>query len=101
MPVSDTAASGGEFHDLAEDRRFEQAFGDGRLRVFADYAARGDLRVILHVEADPALRGTGASGAFMQALAEHARAHGLKLQPICAYAVAWLRRHPEHADILA
>ena len=91
-----------DFRDVPADQRFEQGFSDpeGQLRtVFADYAVQGNTRVILHVEADPALRGTGAAGRFMQALAEHARAEGLKLAPRCSYAVAWLKRHPEFDDI--
>lgn len=92
------------FRDVRADHRFQQGFADaeGRLRtVFADYAVQGDTRVILHVEADPALRGTGAAGRFMQALAAHVRAGGLKLAPRCGYAVAWLKRHPEFDDLKA
>lgn len=91
-----------DLRDVLTDHRFEQGFSDpeGQLRtVFADYVVQGNTRVILHVEADPALRGTGAAGRFMQALAEHARAEGLKLAPRCSYAVAWLKRHPEFEDI--
>lgn len=91
-----------DLRDVIADQRFEQGFSDpeGQLRtVFADYAVQGSTRVILHVEADPALRGTGAAGQFMQALAEHARAEGLKLAPRCSFAVAWLKRHPEFDDI--
>lgn len=93
-----------DFRDVSAAQRFEQGFSDadGQLRtVFADYAVQGPTRVILHVEADPALRGTGAAGRFMQALAEHARREGFKLTPRCGYAVAWLKRHPEFDDILA
>jgi predicted GNAT family acetyltransferase len=72
----------------------------GRL-VFADYRRRGEVLVIPHVEADLALRGTGAAGRLMQALADDVRARGLKLNPVCSYAVAWFRRHPEEADLLA
>ena len=93
-----------DLRDVLADQRFEQGFSDpdGQLRsVFADYAVQGSTRVILHVEADPALRGTGAAGKFMQALAEHARAEGLKLAPRCSYAVAWLKRHPEFDDLKA
>lgn len=88
-----------EFHDDPDGQRFVEAFEGGE--VFADYAIRGQTRAILHVEADPALRGSGASGRFMAHLVEHARAEGLKLTPICGYAIAWLKRHPEHADVLA
>lgn len=93
-----------EFRDVRDEQRFEQGFTDaeGQLRtVFADYAVQGSTRAILHVEADPALRGSGAAGRFMQALAEHARAEQLKLQPRCSYAVVWLKRHPEFDDIIA
>jgi hypothetical protein len=93
-----------EFRDVVDEHRFEQGFTDaeGQLRiVFADYATTGQTRAILHVEADPALRGSGAAGRFMQALAEHARSEGLKLQPRCSYAVAWLKRHREFDDVVA
>jgi predicted GNAT family acetyltransferase len=93
-----------DFRDVTAAHRFEQGFIDdqGETRaVFADYAVQGDTRVILHVEADRGLRGGGAAGRFMQALAEHARAEGLKLAPRCSYAVVWLKRHPEYDDVVA
>lgn len=93
-----------DFRDVRAEQRFEQGFTDdeGVLRtVFADYAVQGTTRVILHVEADPVLRGSGAAGRFMQALADHARAEGLKLQPRCSYAAAWLKRHREFEDLAA
>lgn len=93
-----------DFRDVTAARRFEQGFLDaeGQLHaVFADYAVEGDTRRILHVEADPALRGSGAAGQFMQAMAEYARAERLKLVPVCSYAVVWLKRHREFDDIAA
>lgn len=93
-----------EFRDVRAEQRYEQGFadGEGEIRtVFADYAVQGDTRVILHVEADPALRGSGAAGRFMQALADHARAERLKLVPRCSYAAVWLKRHPEYDDLAA
>ena len=92
-----------DLRDVRDENRFEQGFvdQDGQTRtVFADYATKGDTRIILHVEADPALRGTGAADKFMRALSEYARAERLKLAPRCSYAVAWLKRHPEFSDIL-
>ena len=92
------------FTDNRDAQRFEQGFtaedGSERL-VFCDYGVQGEARVLLHVEADPALRGTGASGQFMQALADHARAQGLRLTPRCSYAVMWFQRHPAQQDLLA
>lgn len=89
----------GKLIDHADDRRFEMQFEDGM--VWCDYARQGDTVALLHVEAEPQLRGSGAAGAFMQALTEHARETGLKLRPVCSYAVAWLKRHRDAHDVLA
>lgn len=69
--------------------------------AFATYRRAGDVFTIPHVEAAPALRGTGAAGRLMEGIAAEARAHGYKIRPTCPYAVAWFRRHPEAADVLA
>ena len=92
-----------EFQDLAAEQRYEQAFGDSGTtgRVWADYADSPGGRVILHVEAEDALRGSGAAGKFMQRLADHARESGTWLVPRCSYAVAWFKRHPDQGDVLA
>jgi predicted GNAT family acetyltransferase len=63
------------------------------LVAFADYQRSGHRLVIPHVEADPALRGTGAAGRLMAKVVETARAEGLKIAPLCGYASAWLRRN--------
>lgn len=91
------------FRDVTAEHRYEQGFTDaeGRTRlVWADYAVRDGRRAILHVEAEDELRGSGAAGRFMQSLADHARAEGHRLTPVCAYAVAWFRRRPDQADLL-
>lgn len=92
----------GQFRDEAGEKRFVQDFdGEGGAgQVWADYAEKGDARIILHVEADPSLRGSGAAGKFMRAMAEHAREARLKLSPRCSYAVAWHKRHPDYDDVL-
>ena len=93
----------GPFKDATLENRFEQEFDseNGHGRVWADYAVRGGARMILHVEAEQGLRGTGAAGRFMQSMAEYAREKGLKLFPRCSYAVAWHKRHPDYDDVLA
>lgn len=78
--------------------RFEAVEND--LAVFANYREHDDRYVLTHVEADPALRGTGAAARLMQAIVDHARDKNLKLIPRCSYAVAWFRRHPEAGDVV-
>jgi predicted GNAT family acetyltransferase len=84
--------------DNAAESRYELEV-DGQI-VFAHYRRREGTLVIPYVEAPPALRGTGAAGRLMQGVAEIARAEGLKIVPLCSYAAAWMRRHPEHRDLL-
>ena len=51
------------------------------LTSWADYRRAGDRLFIDHVEAPEALRGTGAAGRLMAALAADARAKALKHHP--------------------
>ena len=85
--------------DNAAEHRFELT--ENGLTAFADYHVNGDRVSIPHVEAPPALQGTGAAGRLMEGLVERIRADHRKIVPLCPYAAAWLKRHPEHADVLA
>ncbi|MDP1872958.1 GNAT family N-acetyltransferase [Phenylobacterium sp.] len=68
---------------------------------WADYRLQGERLYIDHVESPPILRGTGAAGRLMQALAQDAKDRGLKITPICGYAATWLRRSPDYRDLVA
>ncbi len=85
--------------DNRADSRFELT--EQGLTAFADYRLQGDVLVIPHVEAPPALRGTGTAGRLIEGLLNQARSRGLKVTPLCGYAAAYIRRHPEHSDLLA
>ncbi len=87
-----------ELHDNAAARRLEMVVA-GQI-VFADYRRLGDRLVIDHVEAPSSLRGTGAAGRFMEGLAAYARQSDVRITPLCGYAAAWLRRRPEHHDLI-
>jgi uncharacterized protein len=67
---------------------------------WADYQMRDGRLYLLHVESPPALRGSGAAGRLMKALAEDVKGQGLKITPICGYAAAWLRRSHDYRDLL-
>lgn len=67
---------------------------------YADYRRSGERLYVDYVFAPPELRGTGASGRLMAALAADAREKGLKITPICGYAAAWLRRSREFSDLV-
>ena len=85
--------------DNPDRSRFELT-EDGHT-AFANYRRQGAVLLIPHVEAPPALRGKGTAGRLLEGVAAHARAHGLKIEPICSYAAAWFHRHREYGDLLA
>ena len=68
---------------------------------YADYRRTGERMYIDYVFSPVPLRGTGASGRLMAALAADAKAKGLSITPICGYAAAWLRRSSEFRDLVA
>lgn len=88
-----------ELRNNTADSRYEMVEQD--MTSWADYRLSGDRLYIDHVESPPALRGTGAAGRLMAALAADARTQGLRITPICGYAAAWLRRSHEFRDLLA
>jgi predicted GNAT family acetyltransferase len=69
--------------------------------ALADYREQDGRMIVPHVEAAHALRGTGAAGRLMEGVADAARRRGLKIVPLCPYADAWMRKHPEAADLRA
>jgi len=71
------------------------------LVAFANYQRRGSVLVIPHVEAPPALRGTGAAGRLMAGLLALVRERGEKIVPTCSYAAAYMRQHKDQQDLLA
>ena len=71
------------------------------LTSYADYRLSGDRLYIDYVFTPVPLRGSGASGRLMEALAADARRKNLKITPICGYAASWLRRSDEFRDLVA
>jgi predicted GNAT family acetyltransferase len=86
--------------DIAHDpdgRRFH-ATVDGH-EAFLKYALDGGVLVIRHTEVPEQIGGRGIAGVLVQATLQYARGQGLKVAPRCAYAAAYMRRHPEYADL--
>ena len=56
--------------------------------------------IIDHTEVPDAFRGQGAGLRLVTRAVEDARAAGKKIIPLCPFAAAQFRRHPEWADVL-
>ena len=83
-------------HNLAE-QRFE-AWIDGYLSKL-DYIQDGKNFVITHVGVSPELRGQGIAGRIVQVGLEYAKEKSLRVVPMCSYAAAYIRKHPEYAEL--
>jgi predicted GNAT family acetyltransferase len=81
-----------------EQHRFQLV--ENGLTVFADYRQHDSRYILTHVEADPALRGTGAAARLMEQIVALSREKNLQIVPRCAYALAWFKSHPDMADVL-
>jgi uncharacterized protein len=79
------------------ERRFEVSI-NGLLSKL-DYIQDEDTLVITHVGVHPDLRGQGLAGKLTQAGLEFAKANSLRVIPMCSYAAAYIRRHPEYAEL--
>jgi predicted GNAT family acetyltransferase len=81
----------------ADEHQFE-TWIDGNLSKL-DYIQDGKNFVITHVGVYPELRGQGIAGKIVEAGLEYAKEKSLRVVPMCSYAAAYIRRHPEYAEL--
>jgi predicted GNAT family acetyltransferase len=65
------------------------------------YTRDGDVVTMTHTEVDPALEGQGIGGELVRQALDDVRAHGLRVRPSCPFVAAYIRRHPEYADLVS
>ena len=66
-----------------------------------DYRLLAGSMVIRHTVVPSAIAGGGVAGRLTRAAFDHARDEGFRVKPACAYAVEWVKRHPEYQQLLA
>lgn len=85
--------------DNAERHRFEVVV-DGHL-ARADYVIDGDIITFTHTIVPPALEGRGIASRLIRHGLSEARDRRLRVVPQCPFVAAYIRKHPEWADLLA
>ena len=68
--------------------------GDQRVAEMVFSIAGGNLTVY-HTEVSETLKGKGVSGQLLEKMVNYARAHSLKVIPLCPYVNVQFKRHPE------
>ena len=67
----------------------------------ASYRLEGRTMVMHHTGVPRSLEGRGIAAALVKAALAHARAHGLKVRPVCSYVRVYMQRHTDTHDLLA
>jgi len=91
-------------HDVAvthneEARQFE-ATVDG-FRALLAYRLLPDRIVLLHTEVPQPLEKHGLAAKLTSTALDFARAHHLRVVPLCPYVADFLRKHGEYQDLLS
>ena len=73
---------------------------DGTLAGILRYRTEPGLVVLVHTDVDPAFEGRGLGGRLVAGALDDIRARGLRVVPLCPFAAAYIRRHPEYADLV-
>ena len=67
----------------------------------ADYRRSGAIVHMTHTLVPSSLEGRGIAAALVNAAMVWAQAEGLKIDPVCSYVRAYLKRHPEWQSLQA
>jgi predicted GNAT family acetyltransferase len=85
--------------DNEADQRYELWVADDLVGTI-EYRMLPEAIVLVHTETDPAFAGRGFGTRIVHEALADLRSRGLKLVPQCSFVRAYLRRHPDEADVL-
>ncbi len=81
------------------EHRFELAIDAGP--AVAEYELVGDVITFTHTIVPREAEGQGVGSRLIAGALEQVRTSGLKVVPQCSFVAAYLKRHPDAADLLA
>ena len=80
-----------------EQHRFEVVI-DGK-EAFTLYMLGEKLMTFVHTEVPEEFEGQGIGGKIAHTALEYAKEHGYRVQAICPFISAYIKRHPEYQPI--
>jgi hypothetical protein len=87
-----------EVRDNAAGSRYELDV-DGHI-AFVDYQLRPDRILLVHTEVPEALGGRGVGSKLARGTLDAVRTRGLKAELRCDFLDAYVKKHPEYADLV-
>jgi predicted GNAT family acetyltransferase len=87
---------------VRDDERslYELYVGDERVGLIAFRPRPGGRVVMRHTEVDERFEGQGLGSRLIADALADVRARGLTVTPLCPFVAAYIRRHPEEADLV-
>jgi predicted GNAT family acetyltransferase len=85
--------------DDASAARYELRI-DGEVAGFASYRLAPGRVTIPHLVVGGAWEGRGLGSRLARAALDDVRARGMSVVPDCPFVAAWIRRHPDYADLV-
>jgi predicted GNAT family acetyltransferase len=86
--------------DNPSELRYELWSG-GTLGGLIRYTREDDVVTMVHTEIEPAFEGEGFGSALVSGALDDVRARGKRVRPLCPFVAAYVKRHPEYADLVA
>ena len=92
----------------AENIAVQDNPGESRYELLVDghvvgeilYRPTSDHVVLLHTEVLPSFEGKGLGARLVAGTLDDIRSRGLHVVPFCPFVRAYIRRHPEYADLV-
>jgi predicted GNAT family acetyltransferase len=85
--------------DNPVELRYELRVG-GEPAGLIRYRTEPGVVVLVHTEVFPSAEGRGLGSRLVAGALDDIRARGLRVAPLCPFAAAYVRRHPEYADLV-
>lgn len=86
--------------DNAAENRYE-VLEAGKALGEILYRTRPGRVVLLHTEVQPYAEGGGVGSRLVAGALDDIRSRGLRVVPLCPFVAAYIKRHPEYADLVA
>lgn len=86
-----------EVKQNTEKKRFEVQVGEHI--AFLEYMPAGKNIIYPHTEVPSELEGHGIGNKLAHHAMEYAKENGFKVQALCPFVAAYVRKHPEYQDI--
>lgn len=88
-----------EVADNPDKRRYEVTV-DGEVAGASYYRDADGVRIVTHTEVADEFEGQGVGSRLIAGALDDIRARGLRVTPLCPFAAAYIKRHPEYGDLV-